>query len=53
MVISTGDMLLADGETAIALNLYSEASFLFPEDSICYIKQAQCQIILVSVNVLL
>lgn len=48
VVMNTGDMLSEDGEPGIALDLFREASFLFPNDSICYIKQAQCQITLVN-----
>ena len=49
VVTRTGDMFLTDGKPAIALDLFREASFQFPDNPICYIRQAQCQIILVSV----
>lgn len=49
VVIQTGDMFLKD-EPNVALDLFREASFLFPRASICYVKQAQCEVKLVSVT---
>ena len=49
VVIQTGDMFLKD-EPNVALDLFREASFLFPRAAICYVKQAQCEVKLVSVT---
>ena len=49
VVMQTGDMLFTDGQPEIALQLYREATFLFPDNPICHIEQAECQVILVSV----
>ena len=49
VVMQTGDMFLKGGKPEIALELYREDSFLFPDKPICHIRQAECQVILVSV----
>lgn len=50
MVMQTGDKLLADGNAHIALNFYREAVFLFPDTTICKIREAQCLLALVSID---
>ena len=50
VVMQTGDMFLKDREPKVALDLFCEASFLFPDAAICYARQAQCQVELVSVT---
>jgi hypothetical protein len=48
-VMQTGDAFLTNGNAEIALNFYREASYLFPGNAICYIREAQSHIALVSV----
>lgn len=52
VVMQTGDMFLKHNEPEVALDLFREASYLFPHDAICYARQAQCQVKLVSVTFL-
>ena len=49
VVMRTGDRFLNGGKPEIALELYREATFLFPDNPICHFRQAECQVILVSV----
>ena len=47
--MQTGDVFLNE-KPKIALELYREASSLFPGFAICYIREAQCHILMVSIT---
>ena len=48
-IMLRGDEFLKNGDPKIALNFYREASYMFPGSAICYIREAQSLIALVSV----
>ncbi len=50
VVMQTGDEFLTNGNAEIALEFYLEAKSLFPHASICCIREAQCHLALVSID---
>ena len=48
--MQNGDMFLNE-KPMIALELYREAGSLFPRSAICYIREAQCHILMVRHNI--
>lgn len=54
VLMRTGDVFLTNEKRPrIALELYREASSLFPDSAICYIREAQCHILMVSITFML
>lgn len=50
VVMQTGDEFLTNGNAEIALHFFREASYLFPGSAICCIREAQCHLVLVSID---
>jgi hypothetical protein len=48
--MQTGDEFLTDGNAEIALHFFRETSYLFPGSAICCIREAQCYLVLVSID---
>ena len=49
-VMQMGDKFLTMGNVGIALEFYREARSLFPHAAICCIREAQCHVVLVSIE---
>jgi hypothetical protein len=50
VVMQMGDRFLGDGNVQLAMEFYHEASHMFPHVGICYIRETQCHVVLVSIT---
>ena len=50
VVMQMSDRFLGVGNVQLALEFYHEASRMYPYAGICYIKETQCHVVLVSIT---
>ena len=50
VIMQTGDRFLVEGEPEIARNFFHEACNFWPSSAVCFIREAQCHLMLVSIE---